>query len=376
MSLNPNGMFIEAHIADLHFGALDPNEQYKILKEQFLNKLENMPILDIVSLNGDIFHHKFMANSDAVSIACYFVSELIRICEEKQATLLIIAGTYSHDSDQIKLFYPLAERSNGVDVRIIEEAKLEYIKGKKVLCIPELYGKGLEYYMNLLYNNRFYDACYMHGTYVNSIYGKNVPDLNSDREPVFCIKDFDYCLGPIISGHVHQPTCYDGHFYYCGSPYRWTFGDEGEKGFYILMQDIKTHTYAMHFEPIISDKYITMNLDDMINKDPKRIIDYINQRIQNENIKFVRIEITKNNPNTINALQTFYRNNRTVSILNKVKDENVVKSMDEVKEKFDKYEYIFDNNISPEVKLSRYINQCMNEVFITPKDLIDILNDL
>ena len=30
---------IEVHIADIHFGAFDPSEQYKILKEQFISKL-------------------------------------------------------------------------------------------------------------------------------------------------------------------------------------------------------------------------------------------------------------------------------------------------------------------------------------------------
>ena len=119
-----------------------------------------------------------------------------------------------------------------------------------------------------------------------------------------------------------------------------------------------------------------MNLDDMIHKDPKKIIDYIEDRVRNEQIKFIRLEITQNNPDTINALQTFYRNNKNVSILNKAKDETVVKSMEEAKEKYEEYNYIFDPNISPEVKLSRYINQCMKTVFITPKDLVDILNDL
>ena len=76
-----NGMFIEAHIADLHFGAMEPNEQYKILKEQFLDKLYEIPILDIVSICGDIFHHKFMANSNVVYIASYFITQLISICE-------------------------------------------------------------------------------------------------------------------------------------------------------------------------------------------------------------------------------------------------------------------------------------------------------
>ena len=33
-------LFVESIISDLHFGAYDPNEQYKILKEQFLDRYE------------------------------------------------------------------------------------------------------------------------------------------------------------------------------------------------------------------------------------------------------------------------------------------------------------------------------------------------
>lgn len=369
-------IFIEAHIADIHFGATDPKYQYNILERQFIKKLESMPILDIISINGDIFHHKFMANSEAVTLTCYFITKLINICRMKKSTLIIVAGTYSHDSDQIKLFYPLAENASDVDIRIVETAKFEYVKGKKILIIPELYGKGKEYYENLLFGNGLYDACYMHGTYNGAIFGKEVPTLNSEREPVFCMNDFEYCLGPIISGHVHQASCYDSHFYYCGSPYRWTFGDENDKGFYILIQDISTHTYGIHFEPIICDKYVTINIDKIINNDPKTIIDYIDSQIRTRDIKYVRIEINKNNTKNINVLQTYYRNNHNITIFNKSKNKDVVQSAEEANKKMEKYDYIFNPDISPEAKLAKYINQCMDEVFITPEDLIQILKDL
>ena len=202
-----DGMFVEAHIADIHFGAMNPNLQYNILKDQFINKLIKMPILDIVSINGDVFDHKFMASSDAITVAQYFIKDLIAVCAMKHATLIIIGGTFSHDADQIKLFYPLAEQAKNVcDIRIVEECRYEYVKGKRILCIPELYGKGKQFYRELMYGNGLYDSCYMHGTYAGSIYGKELPDLDSQREPVFCMNDFGYCLGPIISGHVHNAT--------------------------------------------------------------------------------------------------------------------------------------------------------------------------
>lgn len=372
-----NGMFIEAHIADLHFGAMEPNEQYKILKEQFLDKLCEMPILDIVSICGDIFHHKFMANSNVVYIASYFITQLISICEQKNTTLLILSGTYSHDADQIKLFYPLAEQVKGrVDVRIIEEARFEYVKGKKILCIPELYGKGKTYYENLLFGQGPYDMCIMHGTYVNSVYGKIVPNLDAEREPIFCMNDFNLCLGPIISGHIHQPQCYDKHFYYCGSPYRWQFGDEPTKGFIWLLQDTISHTYVVKYEEIISDKYITLNLDDLIDNKPEDTISFINNYREKENIKYIRVVFTKSNLANINVIDTYFRNNKFVDIVNNSKNDNVVKTIDEVQEKYNEFEYIYDNNMTAEEKLVRYINDCKGYVMFTTEDLVNILKDL
>lgn len=380
---------VEAIISDLHFGVLDPNEQYKILKEQFLNKLAELPILDIVTIAGDVFHRKFMANSDAISVACYFISELIDLCGSKIATLIIIGGTYSHDSDQIKLFYPLAQqaRNRGIDVRIIEEISMEYVKGKKILCIPELYGKGYDYYANYLYEaggkpivndpeDRMYDACYMHGTYVNSIYGKDTPNLNSEREPIFCMENFQFCLGPIVAGHVHQPNCFDSHFYYCGSPYRWQFGDEPDKGFIILLHDIRHHYYSVHYEEIISDKYITIKLDDLLNKDPNTIINYINDIRERENIKFIRVIFSSYNPENMAVIKNFYHNNKNVTIVDKSKNLNVVKGVEEVNDKYKEYDYITNISLSPEAKLVEYINKYKGSTFITVDELVKILKEI
>ena len=72
------GTFVEAHIADIHFGALDPSVQYKILQEQFISKIRDLP-LDIISINGDLFDKKFMANSDVITYATGFIADLVDI---------------------------------------------------------------------------------------------------------------------------------------------------------------------------------------------------------------------------------------------------------------------------------------------------------
>ena len=98
-------LFIEIHIADLHFGVMDPEVQYSILKNQFLDQIAYLPYIDIISVNGDIFDHKFMASSNAVMYANYFIQNLAEIARIHNATLLLISGTASHDADQLKLFY-------------------------------------------------------------------------------------------------------------------------------------------------------------------------------------------------------------------------------------------------------------------------------
>lgn len=369
----PNSdIFIEAHIADIHFGALEPRLQYNILKEQFLDRIRLMLHLDIVSINGDIFDHKFMANSDAVMYACMFIEELVNICRRQRSTLIILAGTASHDADQLKLFYHYM--NTGVDIRIIEQVQFIYVRNKRILIIPELYNKGEQLYLDVLKHQGLYHACYMHGTYKGSIYGKDTPDLNSSREPIFCMNDFYNCLGPIISGHVHTPVCYDTHFYYCGSPYRWRYGEEEDKGFYILLHNIVTGQYHIHFEPIMSFRYDTINLDCMLNLDPKQIIEYIETK-RSEGIDNIRIQFTQNNETIIPIIKSYFNSNSSVKIDANFKNENIIKETEAIKEQNKEYNFIFDKSATPYETLSNYINQQEGSMFITAEDLKKIIEE-
>ena len=144
-SVNKNvsrGTLIEVHMADLHFGAFNPYTQYQILMEQVVAKISLLPKIDIISIDGDIFDHKVMSNSDTVLYATKFVHQLVRLSAEKNATFVILAGTYSHDFDQLKLFYHYMDNNpnSGIDVRVITNIQYEWMKGARILMIPELNG--------------------------------------------------------------------------------------------------------------------------------------------------------------------------------------------------------------------------------------------
>ena len=367
-----NPVFVEAHISDIHFGATDPAKQFKILKEQFLDYIDKLQVLDIVSINGDIFDHKFMANSDAVMYACNFIELLISICARKNATLIIIAGTALHDADQLKLFYHYV--GGPADIRIVERVQFEYIKGKTVLVIPELYNMGREYYEQFLYNSGYYDSCYLHGTYKGAIFGKDTPELDSAREPVFAMSHFIHCKGPIIAGHVHTPGCFDKHFYYCGSPYRWRFGEEEEKGFLILLHNIETMQYYIHFEPIKSFRYDTINLDDMLTGDPKQVIDYIKNK-QAEGIDYIRVQFTRNEESKLAIIQAYFRNNSRVKIDANIKNQAVVEESKDLDAHYKQYDFLFDKAATPYEILAKYINHEEGSTFITADDLIALIEE-
>ena len=83
------GTLITAHISDLHFPAMDPQRQYNILEDQFLKKIEAMPRLDLICVNGDLYDHKLMTSSDGTLYASMFVARLVEITKSHNATLIL-----------------------------------------------------------------------------------------------------------------------------------------------------------------------------------------------------------------------------------------------------------------------------------------------
>lgn len=370
------GTLIEVHLADLHFGVIDPKSQYEILHEQFTNKIATLKF-DILSINGDIFDHKFMSNSDAVMYATMFINELAMLCVNNNATFVIIGGTESHDANQLKLFYHYINYPN-LDIRIVETVRFEYIKGAKILCIPELYGQGKEYYNEFL-NSCFYDSVFMHGMFKGAVYGANSSDLDSNKAPTFSIEDFHMCRGPIIAGHVHIPGCFNKYFYYCGSPLRFRFGEEQEKGFLILLHNLDTHQHYVHLEPIKSFRYDTINVDSMLADDPKNVISYINN-LQAQGIDYIRLDLNNDysdiEVSNIELIKKYYRNNSNIKIHHENnKKREMMKINKDILEENKEYEFILDKNLSEEDILCRYINIKKGYTYITCEELKNILSE-
>ena len=365
------GTLISANIADIHFGAFDPKTQYKILEEQFINPCEQLP-LDLVTINGDLFDHKSMSNSDLTMYATKFIDLLIRrIIRPKKCTLIILAGTYNHDNNQLKLFYHYMS-DNTIDVRIVENIQFEYVKNARILCIPELTSIDESIYEKYLFQSGVYDQTIMHGTIKGAIANDEVGNSR-----LFNIDDFRYCRGPIISGHIHNGKCYNTYFYYCGSPYPWTFADNNDKGFLLCMQNLNTGYHYIYKQPIVSFRYETINLDTMIECDPKSIIDYIDKSKREKGIDYIRIEFSREVPKiTKDMIDSFYRNNSTVKLkYDFTKDKKIVEKRLAEIEELSKYEYLYYDNMTEYDKLAKFINDDLGYIFISADDIKKIVEE-
>lgn len=371
------GISLQVHISDIHFGVIDPKTEYDILKEQFVDRIKGLP-LDCISIDGDFFDRLFASNTDATLYANLFFRDLYNICVENRlngidTVLVLLMGTRNHDSDQLRLFYPYLDDPN-IDLRIIEKIQFEWINGCRVLCIPELYNISEDIYTRYLYESGPYDMIFMHGSVEGAVY-----DNKQQESKMFSTRDFGFCLGPVISGHIHTGPNLNSYIFYNGSPIRWCFGEEETKGFQIVLYDMDNRYYYVHKEPIYSFRYDTISIDDILTSDPKQIIDYINNLKKENNIDYIRLKCISNidTQENLNILKEYYRLDKTVK-WKITKEEDLAKeAMDKkTKDLYNQYSYFFNKSMSPYEILARFVNESQTDMIVSADQIVEVLRDL
>lgn len=361
-------------IADIHAGAMDPAYMYETLSKQFVQRIALLDF-DVLAICGDIFDSKFMSNNPIIMYTLQLIDDIVNLCRGKQATLVIIGGTQSHDNGQLILFYKYLNDPS-IDIRIVEDIKYEYIKGMKVLCIPEKYGLPVEEYEKVLYKSGSYDMVFMHGTIKGSIYGAELESLDSSHAPVFSLRHFEACAGPILAGHVHTPGCFEEYMYYNGSALRFRFGEEETKGFLITLYNPVSRQHYTELVPIDSHIYRTIDIDHIVNSDPKDIINHIKHIKEEQGIDYIRIRFDNMTDNML-VVTNYFRNNSNVKFQEMGKKEKQTQAVDElIVKKMDEHSYLLDDSLTEYDKFTMYINKNEGYEFITVDELISILEDI
>lgn len=370
------GTSIQCHISDIHFGVMDAQLEYKILKEQYIDRIKDLP-LDIISIDGDLFNKLDMSNTDSCLYASLLVADIVSICKNNRkmgipTVFIILAGTKNHDAGQLRLFYHYFNDPD-LDIRIVEQIQFEYVNGMKILCIPELYGIAENIYQQFLYGMGPYDMCFMHGTVQGAVYGDNAGESR-----LFRSEDFGLCMGPVIAGHVHPGGCFNSFMYYNGSPIRWSFGEEGPKGFQIVLYDMDTRKYYIYLEQIASFRYDTITIDELLCTDPKKVIEYIDNLKAKENIDYIRLKckLTPDLEPNMKIIQEYYRTNKTVRFkIDKVMTDEEKSIAEKNTDLYNKYSYVFDKSMSAYDILARYIMDNEDGIFITGEDIKKLVLD-
>lgn len=385
-------VMISVHIADIHFGAIEPDRLYEELKIEFLNKIKKLPRIDLLIIDGDLFDKDLSFNSDNVYYLLKFWDKLIKTCKKKSCKYIrLIKGTKNHDHEQLS---QLPIEYNDIDIKIINTVTIELIEefNYKILYLPEEYIKDpKEYYKS--YFNQEYDLITGHGQFEEVSYLNLDSEISVQAAPTFNSRLLSsICNGPIIFGHIHESMTFND-VYYVGSFTRWKQGENTPKGFFINLTNLKDKRKfrILPIENKMARKYLKLNIDDIMDtKEIEDVIIYINDYIRDNNIYKLRIEINGKDDSKYMAklatLQSYLDNNKNINLDIKI-DDIITKQEDEETEKIiEKYSYLFNNTeeLSSEEKISRFIKDAYNYTIdsdkvnklITNNNILNLLDEM
>ena len=184
---------------------------------------------------------------------------------------------------------------------------------------------------------------------------------------------FENCAGPISLGHYHKAGCYEQYAYYNGSPLRFSFGEEEDKGFLVTLYNPHNRRHYTELIPIDSYIYHTVNINHLLNRDPKEIIDWIKNEKEKNGIDFLRVQF--NNPGeNMNIVRNYFRTSNHIKLDELDKKDRQMQEVDQtILEQNKQYSYILDNSIDDYSKFVMYVNQNEGYDFISTDELIKLL---
>ena len=109
-------------LADLHIGNknISPESMKKQLKKHFFDVMKNIKYLDAIFILGDILHTIISLNTEYSNLYLWFIDKVYKLAKKKNATVIIIKGTISHDNDQLNNIRSYTLNDDNIDFRIYE----------------------------------------------------------------------------------------------------------------------------------------------------------------------------------------------------------------------------------------------------------------
>lgn len=292
-----------ASFSDIHLGAnrTTTPEILAALYDAF-DKNQLFEKIDVLIFAGDLFDRLLEVNNQHLTSIIVWMSYVIRQCERKDITLLVLAGTKSHDRDQNELWLSTAKAmKSNCRLHYADTLSIEYFRDwdMNVLFVPDnlnpdssvtwseveelMEAKGL----------KKVDFAVMHGQFQHQL-----PEFISEKSPA-THKNSNYLNiveHYIFVGHIHTHSVYD-RILAQGSFDRLSHGEEEPKGFLLAEINLRGNVsddWFTFIPNLKAKKYITINclgleLDQALIKISKDI------EILNDG-EYVRIEAEKSSP--------------------------------------------------------------------------------
>lgn len=370
-------------IADIHWGAMDPDEMYKNL-QYFLEFIKMKRDIDMVVICGDYFDYRLTLNSKAALKSLRWFDELYNTCLASGVKKLrAIKGTKEHDNDQWEAIHP--RETGEFFKKFYVTTTEETLPGLNCIYCPDETVNLHEYeklYMDQMMSQ--HDIGFFHGNFDIKL-PKLVIDQNLEAEipSIIYFKDrwARFINGPMVSGHWHVFTDSDP-LIYIGSYDRWAFGEEEDKGFLFIQYDTDNQSYfwkhivnpfARRFETNVIDNTLCVTPDDFANL-YNDIID-LKQSDPEMKIRIV-YQITSENEESLVNFNEFKNvtsnlKNVKVDVKDFVKKRIKAKQKEKVAVSSDRYSYILDHPLD--------IKQNIHEFLLREKDMdipIEIIDSI
>lgn len=375
-------------ISDIHWGAIDPDEQIKALEFIYtaIDELYKLGIIiDLLVIAGDYFDSKLPLNSRDAIMAIQWFHELIdySLSHDIQKVRMI-QGTLDHDNDQLKVFSHLEKDINNDFFKLFMTTTVEEtLPNLRCIYCPDETVATADYefeHLNEILMEK--DIGFFHGSF-DVVYGEllaSKPELMNKKNVIFKYSLWNKAIhGPMIAGHWHDGKQYDD-LYYVGSPTRYKFNEDEKKGIGLITYDTEDKSYlynkitnpmAPYYDTI--DVYTNMystkeDYNNLVNKILSRIEllqdkDYLNNKLR---VMIYVVDDKSENDIFISSLRQQLINYKNIKIVikNKLKDKIKKESLEKNKQRQKTFNFVYDSSKDPSEVIKEFID--------TTKEGIDI----
>lgn len=240
-------------ISDTHLGhpSVSPAVMCDRYRRLIFPKLKEV---NLVVINGDVFDSAISLAEVFVNDVLLFLLEFLDECIENDVRIILNRGTFSHDRDQVKVFYTLSQNKNMGDKCIYSDgiSLIEMLDRRFLILSDDLPYKSSTEILDAVHeslkakNWDKVDYALTHGYFEHV-----VPSGVHQPKICFTAKQFSFVTRLVDSGHVHTTSTYTPKgstvpILYNGSPDRCRHGEEEAKGCY-LVTDTKGKPLKIQF---------------------------------------------------------------------------------------------------------------------------------